>query len=81
MTILSNLLQEQEYLNKKLTDILKSRNLDKELLDKKSIYEIEEEMKIGHYKTSIVESRRQSHLILSTYSREQLDNDIKTIFD
>jgi hypothetical protein len=81
MTILVNIANEQKFLNDRLTKMLKLRNIEKEKIDKESIYEIEEQTKIGHYKTSISENRRRSHLILSTYSREQLDNDIKNVFD
>jgi hypothetical protein len=81
MVILCNLVKEQKHLDEKLTKILKKRNLDKKLIDKKSIYELEDEMKIGHYKTSISESERQGYILLTTFSKEKLHDDMKILFE
>ena len=81
MTVLCGLVKEQKHLNDKLTKVLKQRKLDKETFDRKSIYEIEDEMKIGHYKTSISESERRGHILLTTFSRDQLHDDMKILFE
>ena len=81
MTVLCSLVKEQKHLNNTLTQILKKRKFDKEILDKKSIYEIEDEMKIGHYRTSISEGEHRGHILLSTFSREQLHDDMKILFE
>lgn len=81
MSLLSSLSSEQEYLNKRLTDILEKRHLKKSAIDKKSIFEIEEESRIGHYKISLSEGERKGHVLLLPYSSDQLKRDLNLFFE
>lgn len=73
--------ERRDTLNYELSKILEFRNILKSNIDQKSIYEIEEEMNIGHYKTSITEGERRGYIVLSTSSKDRLKDDLKILLE
>ena len=50
-------------------------------INKKSFFELEDDLHLGHYKISSSSSDRLSHISLSTSSRSRIEKNIRYIFE
>ena len=64
---------------KRVNDILSNAGFDEDYVNQNTLFELEEDLGIGHYRFSGSSKDRSGHILLSTFSKERIKRNIQHI--